>query len=39
MTATSPAGLLGRVLANAGMLLGGRTLNAVINMNGARQPR
>ena len=32
MTATSPAGLLGRVLANAGMLLGGRTLNAVISL-------
>ncbi len=34
MIATSPAkdGLLGRVLANAGMLLGGRTLNAVISL-------
>lgn len=34
MTATSQAkdGLLGRVLANAGMLLGGRTLNAVISL-------
>lgn len=34
MTTTSPAkdGLLGRVLANAGMLLGGRTLNAVISL-------
>ena len=34
MTAASPAkdGLLGRVLANTGMLLGGRTLNAVISL-------
>ena len=34
MTDAAPAkdGLLGRVLANAGMLLGGRTLNAVISL-------